>query len=274
MIPVRAERGAVRLSAEHEPSRGFTHVWVAAKLPVPAILHVCRESRAIGLKHYELVFDSNPRPAKEDMLALQNLPPLRGVERAIFFPYETKAMVYVDLERDIIVTSHRWLEHWTPAGGWPQDGPELGLWPVRPWPFNIDIFRQVVPRQVYSRIRTLAATFTFTITEIFSVSPRRRPLTHRHVLVIKDPFRITDSGEDYIDGLCRSMVIPGPEYKGRLRSLTNLQELADVIRDETLWDWAASKDSDEGRVSFLPVQGSMGPRRDPRRSPPIIEGPY
>ncbi|KAH9213921.1 hypothetical protein DL95DRAFT_390050, partial [Leptodontidium sp. 2 PMI_412] len=65
LIHVQTERGEIRPPGR-QPNQPFAHVW-AQKLPVPSILHVCNDARAVGLKHYELVFDTNCRPAKEDL---------------------------------------------------------------------------------------------------------------------------------------------------------------------------------------------------------------
>src|SRR4051794_21265684 len=45
----------------------FKHVY-ATKASVPTVLHVCQESRLVALRHYQLTFDSNPRPARASLL--------------------------------------------------------------------------------------------------------------------------------------------------------------------------------------------------------------
>jgi len=44
------------------------------------------------------------------------------------------------------------------------------------------------------------------------------------------------------------MRIPGPEYKGKFRSLRNLGELDEVVKEGRLWDWAVDKEYDEGQL--------------------------
>lgn len=247
IIPIRAERGHIRVPGRHG-RRNFAHVWVPKKMPVPVLLHACRDSRRLALKHYELAFDSNPRPAKEDLPDLHNLPPMRG-GRDLVFPFKKKAMVYVDLERDIFVTNHRRRGHRAPRGGWPKDDPRFKTWPVVAREFKIETFRECVPREIYFRIRTFAADYIYTIREIFEVMFGRGMASSRHILVITDAFQPGANGKDYIDELCLSKRMLGPEKKGKLRSLRNLPELAKVVKEGTLWDWAVSEEHDSGRVN-------------------------
>jgi hypothetical protein len=72
----------------------FKHLY-ASKVQVPTVLHVCQESRSIASRHYQLTFDSNPRPPKA-LLEYKS----RGDEPS--FPFETAAMIYCDLDRDIV----------------------------------------------------------------------------------------------------------------------------------------------------------------------------
>ena len=78
--------------------------------------------------------------------------------------------MYVDLERDFIVTSHRRMGFRRPPNGWPKDetaDPRFAAWPVQQGPFKIETLREVVPEEVYMRIRNFAATFMLTLNELF-----------------------------------------------------------------------------------------------------------
>ena len=250
IINVRAEQGEIliRRHRENEARPQFKHVW-AEKAPVPEILQICRDSRTVGLRHYELVFDSNQRPSNEDIPESPSSG-LRG--RQVVFPFDTKAMIYVDLERDIIVTSHRHLGSYMFLPNPPQDRPEFIDWPVQVREFQITIFREIVPPEVLKRIRTFAVTFALSIREIFPFPIPRGLSSKRRVLVVKNPFLPKEREErgDYIDSLVdMGHSFPGPHMKGKVRSLKNLEELRQVIRDGTLWDWAVDKDHDRSRKS-------------------------
>lgn len=73
----------------------FEHVW-ADKVPVPSILQVNREAREVGLRHYQLLFDSNSRPNREDVE--HRMPQTAGTP---IFAFETAAKIYCDPERDL-----------------------------------------------------------------------------------------------------------------------------------------------------------------------------
>lgn len=212
------------------------------------MLHACHDSRTVGLKHYELAFDSNCRPAREDFPDLHDLPAQRG-GRVFTFPFERKAMVYVDLERDIIVTSHRRLGHRPPRGGWPKDEcdePRFAAWPIAKREFKIETFREAVPEAVYTRIRTLVATFVFSIRELFLIRVGRGMMSERRVLVVKSPFRPDVKGKHFID--CLTMLPfrqPGAGMKGKVRSLRRVGEVEMLLLNGTLWDWVADQETDE-----------------------------
>jgi hypothetical protein len=76
--------------------REFKHVYTS-KTAVPVLLHACRESRRIGLKYYELQFDTHPRPSAESLTALAR----RG-DVLTGLPFETPAPIYVDFARDVM----------------------------------------------------------------------------------------------------------------------------------------------------------------------------
>ncbi|KAH6722655.1 hypothetical protein BKA61DRAFT_729957 [Leptodontidium sp. MPI-SDFR-AT-0119] len=246
LIHVQTERGEIRLPGR-QPNQPFAHVW-AQKLPVPSILHVCNDARAVGLKHYELVFDTNCRPAKEDLPALRDLPATRGGSQLIF-PFEKKNMIYVDLERDFIITRHRRFGYRAPPGGWPKDemaDPRFAAWPVQKGRFKIETFREAIPEEVYTRIKNFVARIVFSLDEIFN---RRYGIgmgCERGLLAIRDPFSRVDGGQFRID-------VMGSFYggkvsmarKGRVRSILNLEELQRAADEETVWDWVVDKKQDE-----------------------------
>ncbi|KAG4415972.1 hypothetical protein IFR04_010922 [Cadophora malorum] len=258
LIPLQTEKGTIHISGRH-PNIPFLHVWCTTRRPVPSLLHTCRESRIIGLKHYSLLFDTNCRPAKEDVPELHNLPTQRG-GRELIFPFERKRMMYVDLERDFIVTSHRRMGFRRPPNGWPKDetaDPRFAAWPVQQGPFKIEILREVVPEEVYMRIRNFAATFTLTLNELFL---NRRygmgMVSRRRVLVVRDPFVRTESGGFYVDEI-DDFHFGGPtsrerlRRKGRVRSLVDVGELQRVVDEGTVWDWAVDQRSDERGLKEL-----------------------
>jgi hypothetical protein len=78
-----------------EPSH--EHVYLN-KTPVPAILHACYDSRTVGLKHYQLILDSNEL---EDRMTFHK-GTVHEVCRALGHP-GTKSPVYVDLDQDVLV---------------------------------------------------------------------------------------------------------------------------------------------------------------------------
>ncbi|PVH81816.1 hypothetical protein DL98DRAFT_514452 [Cadophora sp. DSE1049] len=252
LIHVQTEKGEIRIPGRH-PNKPFLHVW-AKRLPVPSILYTCRDARATGLKHYELVFDTNCRPAKEDLPDLHDLPAQRGGRaRELIFPFERKALMYVDLERDYIVTSHRRMAFRRPPKGWPKDemeDPRFAAWPVQQGLFKIETFREVVPEEVYTRIRNFAARFTLTLNELFNRRYGIGMASRRKVLVIKDPFKKTESGHFYIDTLQDFSVgsvgsVTRLSRKGRVRSLVNIGELQQVVDDGTVWNWVVNRERDE-----------------------------
>jgi len=154
-------------------------------------------------------------------------------------------MIYVDLERDVLVTGHR--KTIGNRGANPKDDPKFKDWPAHVRNFDIVDFRKVVPRQVLERIRTFAVTFSLSIVEIFPVRFGIGLGSKRRVLVVKNPFEIVKDGEDRIEKM-KWMRIPGPEYKGKFRSLRNLGELDEVVKEGSLWDWAVDKEYDEGQL--------------------------
>ncbi|KAH7408012.1 hypothetical protein BKA64DRAFT_437261 [Cadophora sp. MPI-SDFR-AT-0126] len=251
LIHVQTEKGEIRIPGRH-PNKYCSHVW-AKRLPVPSILHTCRDARVVGLKHYELLFDTNCRPAKEDLPDLHDLPLQRGGggrARELIFPFERKALMYVDLQRDYIVTSHRRINFRRPPTGWPKDemeDPRFAAWPVQQGFFRIETFREVVPEEVYTRIRNFAAAFMFSLNEIFNRRLSIGMTSGRRVLVIRDPFVTTEQGSSFIDALqgVSGGSVPGLSRKGRVRSLVNLGELRQVVDDGTLWDWVVDRESDE-----------------------------
>jgi hypothetical protein len=77
----------------------YKHVY-ALKRTLPVILYVCQESRAVGLKHYELLFDTNSRPVKS---TLRDIYPSESVfPEHEPLPYDQPAPIYVDLDWDIL----------------------------------------------------------------------------------------------------------------------------------------------------------------------------
>ena len=96
IINIHAIKGRWHWSEFHGSSRRvtnwthpFEHIWVD-KVPVPNILHVNRESREVGLRHYQLLFDSNPRPSRD---AVEFRMPQTTSGRPIFI-FESPAMIY------------------------------------------------------------------------------------------------------------------------------------------------------------------------------------
>ncbi|KAE8451135.1 hypothetical protein EG329_004807 [Mollisiaceae sp. DMI_Dod_QoI] len=112
----------------------FKHAWVD-KVPVPNILQVNRESREIGLTHYRLLFDSNPRIARdlvEDQIAI---PRTHGTP---IFPFETSAKVYCDLQRDLFMPT--------------RDDTWIVGTDVENRNFEQDVFLELVPDDILKRI--------------------------------------------------------------------------------------------------------------------------
>ncbi|KAH7356382.1 hypothetical protein BKA65DRAFT_206491 [Rhexocercosporidium sp. MPI-PUGE-AT-0058] len=248
LIHIRTERGEIHLPGRH-PNQPFIHVWVTKKLPVPSLLHTCRDARAVALKHYELAFDTNCRPAKEDLPALHDLPGIRR-GRELAFPFERKALMYVDLERDYFVTSHNRLSPRAPRGGWPKDemaDPSFAAWPVQKGRFKVEIFREVVPAEVFSRIQNFAARFMYSLNEIFDRRGGSGMVAGRRVLVVRDPFEKDERGQFFIDALggLGGGKVPRLSRKGRVRSLVNLEELERAVSEGMVWGWVVDKENDE-----------------------------
>ena len=235
LLVIHAQRGEIEVPGRRGPPRPYSHVW-AKKTPVPVILQVCRESRIVGLRNYELVFDTNPRPAKEDLVDIHDIEPPPGIRsRAFVFPFNTKAPVYVNLERDIVVAQHG-NSYRPPRGGWPRRDPSFPGWPLTSSSFKIDDFKAVVPKDTRKRIRNLAIQFRYAVREIFPVRSGIGMGSNCRILVVKDPFLPRDGdGNDYIDGLRELREVP-VDLLGRVRSLKNQAELAEVVAGGTLWD--------------------------------------
>lgn len=100
--------------------------------------------------------------------------------------------MYVDLERDIIVTSHR--RYWRqrrPDGGCQADESSegvFGLWPVTGCEFKVKTLRMVVLQEVCSRIKIFAAIFRWSLNEIFHRRCGKGRAARRQVLVVMDAF--------------------------------------------------------------------------------------
>ena len=116
-------------------------------------------------------------------------------------PFETKATIHVDLERDVLATGHR--RNIGNRGANPKDDPKFKDWPVHVRNFDIVDFRKDVPKHVLERISTFAVTFAVTfslsIVEIFPVRFGIGLGSKRRVLVVKNPFEIVNGGEDRIE---------------------------------------------------------------------------
>ena len=83
--------------------------------------------------------------------------------------------------------------------GWPEDeitDSRFATWPVQQGHLEVEIFRDVVPEEVYMRIRSFSATFTLTLDELF-VNRRcgMGMVSRRRVLVVRGPFVRVESGE-------------------------------------------------------------------------------
>jgi len=211
-IRLRAEYGHLKIRCrelKHVPT--YSHVW-AYKIPVPKMLQVCQLSRIIGLQHYSLSFDSNPRPSRKELSEqCQRYTPLRRSGRiwheesasqsqnlldGHVLPFEEPALIYVDLKRDIFITTHRQMgfcaqqsEHWS------EEGKDLSEFGVSSDFFNIDTFRTVIPRATFEQIGTLVVTFQ---RGPFQLWPRREAMgmgffNSRPVLVVEDPFRMKEA---------------------------------------------------------------------------------
>lgn len=238
LIHVQTEKGEVQISGRH-PNRPFSHVW-AKKLAVPVVLHVCHDARTVGLKHYELVFDTNCRPAKEDLPDLHDLSITRK-GRQLTFPFERRAMMYVDLDRDYIFTSCRRLAYKTDE----MKDPRFAAWPVDHGLFRMEILRDVIREDVYSRIRFLAIRFTHSPGEGLRRRRVRAAGTRRQILVIKDPFVKDADGRFLLDTFPRHGFYTNAEIHWRVRLFVNVEQLQDVIDEGTAWDRAADDESEE-----------------------------
>lgn len=102
------------------------------------------------------------------------------------YPYKEKAMMYVDLERDFIVTAHRdEMDDFKP-GNFLHNDPRFNL-PVTNSTFNILSFRRYFPRRILIRIRNLVITSKSDPVKIFRIR-RERNATTKVVYVVKDAF--------------------------------------------------------------------------------------
>jgi hypothetical protein len=210
LIHVYAEKGAVRHNTAEQDLRTFWHVW-ARKLPVPAILHTTQDSRSIGLKHYKLIFDSNERPSKAEIEKLyEDSAPLRrgrsivinkcdNVLSGLQFPYHSKAMMYVDLGRDFVVTAHR--NDMSKEEQIDAAKPQFKNMPIdrTNLMFNVSHFRKCMDRSILERIANFVITCASCPAEVFGYTGSRyEPITHP-VYIMRDAFTWRDGEPDRLE---------------------------------------------------------------------------
>jgi hypothetical protein len=117
-----------------------------SKVAPPVLMQICHESRSVGLKHYKLTFDMNPRPSKD---TLSNLIPSKRGDSVADFPFDTPVPAYVDLDRDVVLLANS-----AECRGNYQPYPSM---PVEAHgPFGHSDFAAAIPTEVLQRIRYLA----------------------------------------------------------------------------------------------------------------------
>ncbi|KAF8851572.1 hypothetical protein BDZ45DRAFT_143283 [Acephala macrosclerotiorum] len=219
IINIHAVRGRFFWSRPEDSERRsanwiypFEHVWVD-KVPVPSILQVNRESREVGLRHYQLLFDSNSRPNREDVE--HRMPQTAG---SPIFAFETSAMIYYDPERDLF--------H-------PQaDETEILGTALEHQRFLEFVFFKVLPRQVLERIR-----FIVMYAEPFRLRIRGFPRTDEYLKVLT--------------GL-RGIVVIRQAHTNAKRCLLWNQYVDDAIKDWPVKPQRRlirDKQNDPGRIS-------------------------
>jgi hypothetical protein len=206
--------------------RIFNHVW-ADKSPVPTVLQICQESRMVGLRHYTLAFDSNPRPSKETMQ--QRLSPRINGEPVFYF--DTPAMIYVDLERDVILP-RAIFDPYESYPSMPAENPSF---------FNHKVFLAEM-KDILPKIRYFVEGFPW---------PSDMDMLLKSMPDLK--------GVPALGSLC------GPEFRRRWESWSRIQKeystrhltfrvfereeyLRSAVENETIWD-AAVEPSKESHVS-------------------------
>ncbi|KAL2073873.1 hypothetical protein VTL71DRAFT_11199 [Oculimacula yallundae] len=262
--PYTAERVIIQVPGR-TPNEKFIHV-SAKKLPVPVLLLVCYQSRVLGLNHYKLVLDTNSRPAKEDLPHLRNLPAVRGnrTQHQLLFPFERKAMMYIDLRRDYFVDSERKTDKHI-CGDLPSDfrggrwwskaelqDPRFTAWPIQHW-FEIEDFRKAVPEKVLSRICNFALNYRHVPNPRYDIEER-----HCKIMVFKDAFERRNGRRFFIRPLVPKVREEdgnnGSRYKATivlLRSLPDVAALKQAVDEGMVWDWLVHPEIDEKLREFL-----------------------
>lgn len=146
------------------------------------------------------------------------------------FPFEEKAMTYVDLSRDVIVTSHRYLGSGRNPVKFTSSSEDLWLarMPVRETCFKLAIFRMCIDRSVFERIHTFVATFRFGLHELFPGRYWMVRAISKSVVVIVDPFLKSEGDLEGGDGDIKSYGMNcGRDFINKLK--LDLSE-ADVYR--------------------------------------------